>query len=43
MLAWDTAPTAADLDLAIVTLVSQAGYVRQELDAAGHQGDVPDL
>jgi len=44
ILAGDTARTASDLDLPIVfvTLISRAGYLRQELDAAGHQGDVPD-
>jgi starch phosphorylase len=44
ILAGDTARAAADLDLPIVfvTLISRAGYLRQELDAVGHQGDVPD-
>ena len=44
ILAGDTARAAADLDLPIVfvTLVSRAGYLRQELDAAGHQADLPD-
>jgi len=44
ILAGDTARAAADLDLPIVfvTLISRAGYLRQELDAAGHQGDVLD-
>ncbi|MDR3537989.1 MAG: hypothetical protein P4L71_15960, partial [Acetobacteraceae bacterium] len=44
ILAGDTARTAADLDLPMVfvTLVSEAGYLRQVLDAAGSQGDVPD-
>jgi len=44
ILAGDTARAAADLDLPIVfvTLISRAGYLRQELDAAGHQADVPD-
>ena len=44
ILAGDTARAAADLDLPIVfvTLISRAGYLRQELDPAGHQGDVPD-
>jgi glycogen phosphorylase len=44
ILAGDTARAAADLDLPMVfvTLVSRAGYLRQELDAAGHQADVPD-
>ena len=40
----DTARAAADLDLPIVfvTLIGRAGYLRQELDATGHQADVPD-
>jgi starch phosphorylase len=44
ILAGDTARAAADLDLPIVfvTLISRSGYLRQELDAAGHQHDVPD-
>jgi len=44
ILAGDTARAAADLDLPIVfvTLISRAGYLRQELDAGGHQGDLPD-
>jgi len=44
ILAGDTARAAADLDLPIVfvTLVSRAGYLRQELDATGHQADAPD-
>jgi starch phosphorylase len=44
ILAGDTARAAADLDLPIVfvTLISRAGYLRQELDAAGHQADVAD-
>src|SRR6516165_11304758 len=44
ILAGDTARAAADLDLPIVfvTLISRAGYLRQELDAAGHQSDLPD-
>ena len=39
ILAGDTARAAADLDLPIVfvTLISRAGYLRQELDAAGRQ------
>jgi starch phosphorylase len=31
-----------DLPIVFVTLISRAGYVRQELDAAGRQADVPD-
>ena len=44
ILAGDTARAAADLDLPIVfvTLISRAGYLRQELDAAGRQADVED-
>jgi glycogen phosphorylase len=44
ILAGDTARAAADLDLPIVfvTLISRTGYLRQELDAAGHQADVAD-
>lgn len=44
ILAGDAARAAADLDLPMVfvTLVSRAGYLRQQLDAAGHQADVPD-
>ena len=44
ILAGDTARAAADLDLPIVfvTLISRAGYLRQELDAAGHQADIAD-
>ena len=44
ILAGDTARAAADLDLPMVfvTLVSRAGYLRQQLDATGHQADVPD-
>ena len=44
ILAGDTARAAADLDLPIVfvTLISRAGYLRQELDATGHQPDVAD-
>ena len=39
VLAGDTARTAADLELPMVfvSLVSRAGYVRQEIDAAGRQ------
>jgi starch phosphorylase len=44
ILAGDTARAAADLDLPMVfvTLVSRAGYLRQQLDATGHQADTPD-
>ena len=44
ILAGDTARTAADLGLPVVfvTLVSRAGYLRQVLDAAGQQSDIPD-
>ena len=44
ILAGDTARAAADLDLPIVfvTLISRAGYLRQELDAAGRQADLAD-
>lgn len=39
VLAGDTVRSCADLELPIVfvTLVSQAGYFRQEIDAAGRQ------
>src|SRR5512142_621050 len=39
MLAGDTMRSATDLDLPMVavSLVSRAGYFRQEIDAAGHQ------
>jgi hypothetical protein len=42
ILAGGTARAAADLDLPMVfaTLVSRTGYLRQELDAQGRQGDV---
>ncbi len=44
ILAGDTARTAADLGLPMVfiTLVSRDGYLRQDLDASGQQGDAPD-
>jgi glycogen phosphorylase len=44
ILAGDTARSSADLDLPIVfvTLVSRAGYFRQELDAEGHQTEAAD-
>jgi starch phosphorylase len=43
MLAGDTLRSAADLDLPLVgvTLVSRAGYLRQELDAQGRQTERP--
>jgi starch phosphorylase len=43
VLAGDTVRSAADLDLPLVgvTLVSRAGYFRQELDAAGNQIERP--
>jgi starch phosphorylase len=45
MLAGDTLRAAADLEVPMVgvTLVSRAGYFRQELDAKGHQTERPDL
>jgi starch phosphorylase len=44
VLAGDTARSCADLDLPVVfvTLVSRAGYFRQEIDAAGRQVERPD-
>ena len=44
VLAGDTLRTAADLALPMVavTLVSRAGYFRQELDAQGRQRELPD-
>jgi hypothetical protein len=44
ILAGDAARAAADLDLPMVfvTLMSRSGYLRQQLDAAGHQTDAPD-
>ncbi len=44
ILAGDTARSCADLDLPIVfvSLVSRAGYFRQEIDADGRQAEVPD-
>jgi starch phosphorylase len=44
ILAGDTARSCADLDLPIVfvSLVSRAGYFRQELDAEGCQVEAPD-
>jgi starch phosphorylase len=43
ILAGDTMRSAADLDLPMVavSLVSRAGYFRQELDANGRQSEVP--
>ena len=43
MLAGDTLRSAADLHLPLVgvTLVSRAGYLRQEIDAQGHQIEHP--
>ncbi|HUN98630.1 MAG TPA: alpha-glucan family phosphorylase, partial [Bradyrhizobium sp.] len=45
ILAGDTARSCADLDLPIVfvSLVSRAGYFRQEIDAQGRQVEAPDL
>ncbi|HZP86065.1 MAG TPA: alpha-glucan family phosphorylase [Burkholderiales bacterium] len=44
VLAGDTMRSAADLELPMVgvTLVSRAGYFRQEIDASGHQIEKPD-
>ncbi|MEJ2572605.1 MAG: alpha-glucan family phosphorylase [Gammaproteobacteria bacterium] len=44
VLAGDTVRSAADLEVPIVavTLVSRRGYFRQELDAQGHQRELPD-
>jgi len=44
VLAGDTARSCADLELPVVfvTLASRAGYLRQEIDAAGRQADHPD-
>ena len=44
ILAGDTARSCADLDLPIVfvSLVSRAGYFRQEIDAEGRQVELPD-
>ncbi|HEU5171308.1 MAG TPA: alpha-glucan family phosphorylase [Gemmatimonadales bacterium] len=44
VLAGDTARSCADLELSVVfvTLVSRAGYFRQEIDAAGRQVEQPD-
>lgn len=44
VLAGDTARACADLDLPIVfvSLVSRAGYFRQEIDAEGRQFELPD-
>lgn len=45
VLAGDTVRSAADLELPLVTvtLVSRAGYFRQELDAQGRQIEHPDI
>jgi starch phosphorylase len=44
ILAGDAARAAADLALPMVfvTLMSRSGYLRQQLDAVGHQADAPD-
>jgi starch phosphorylase len=44
VLAGDTARSCADLELPIVfvSLVSRAGYLRQEIDSHGRQVDLPD-
>jgi glycogen phosphorylase len=44
VLAGDTARSCADLEIPVVfvTLLSRAGYLRQEIDAAGRQIDGPD-
>jgi starch phosphorylase len=44
VLAGDTARSCADLEMPVVfvTLLSRAGYLRQEIDAAGRQIDAPD-
>ena len=44
VLAGDSMRSAADLELPMVgvTLVSRRGYFRQELDAQGHQRELPD-
>src|SRR5271169_558451 len=44
ILAGDTARSCADLELPVVlvTLVSRAGYFRQQLDAEGRQIEQPD-
>jgi len=44
VLAGDTVRSAADLEVPMVavTLVSRMGYFRQELDAQGHQRELPD-
>jgi starch phosphorylase len=45
VLAGDSARSAADLELhmVFVTLVSRAGYFRQQIDPDGRQRDVPDV
>jgi len=44
VLAGDTARSCADLEMPVVfvTLLSRAGYLRQEIDADGRQIDGPD-
>src|SRR6266567_6183857 len=44
ILAGDTARSCSDLELPVVcvTLISRAGYFRQEIDAAGRQIEHPD-
>jgi starch phosphorylase len=44
VLAGDTARSCADLEMPVVfvTLISRAGYLRQEIDAAGRHIDAPD-
>ncbi|HTQ35077.1 MAG TPA: alpha-glucan family phosphorylase [Stellaceae bacterium] len=44
ILAGDTARSCADLELPVVfvSLLSRAGYFRQEIDAAGRQSETPD-
>ena len=44
VLAGDTIRSAVDLELPLVgvTLISRAGYFRQEIDAAGRQSEQPD-
>jgi glucan phosphorylase len=44
VLAGDTARSCADLEMPVVfvTLLSRAGYLRQEIDSEGRQIDAPD-
>src|SRR5215468_9960662 len=44
VLAGDTARSCADLELPIVfvSLICRQGYLRQEIDASGHQVELPD-